>query len=82
MVTIDGQKFEYLDIIEKADGFKVYGYDTYKKGSVLAGQTRINFLDSFYTLEEAKEVYPQAGLSHSLLQPQNTYDHLSEDGDY
>jgi hypothetical protein len=77
------KKYDWLDIIEKQDGrFVVYGYDEYPHSSVLAGQTRKNFLDAFYSLEEAEKAYPDAGLSHSMLQPENSFDHLPDDSDY
>lgn len=40
--------------------FGVYQYDTYPRGSVLAGQQRRIFLDSFKTEAEAIAAYPQA----------------------
>ncbi len=43
--------------------FGVYRYDEYPRGSVLAGQMRRSFLDSFETLEEAKAAYPGADVA-------------------
>ena len=40
--------------------YGVYKYDRYPRHSVLAGQTRRLFLDSFLTLEEAQKAYPDA----------------------
>lgn len=40
--------------------YGVYEYSTYERSSVLAGQQRRVFLDSFKTLEEAKAKYPGA----------------------
>jgi len=75
-------KFDYMDIIEKDDGrFVVYGYDTFPRDSVMAGQSRKNYLDSFYSLEEAQKAYPKVELGHQLMQPENTFDHLPEGGD-
>ena len=56
--------------------------NVYPSHSVLAGQTIIQFVDSFDTLEEAEEAYPNAVVSNHLLVPRNTYDHLPDDADY
>lgn len=53
----------------------------YPKHSVLAGQDRICFVDSFNDLYDAQKKYPSAELSHALLMPQNTYDHLPDSQD-
>jgi hypothetical protein len=50
----------------------------YPKHSVLAGQTIIRFVDRFETLEEAREAFPEARVSHALLMPQNSFDHLED----
>lgn len=42
------------------DEYGVYEYDTYPETSVLAGQERRRFLDSFPTLAEARAAYPDA----------------------
>jgi hypothetical protein len=59
----------------------VKGYDTYPRGSVLEGQTRIRFLDAYDTVEEAEKAYPQAVMSHRLLEPRNTFNHLGPPDD-
>lgn len=43
------------------DEYGVYTYDEYPARSVLAGQPRRTFLDSFDTLDEARAAYPGAG---------------------
>jgi hypothetical protein len=45
------------------DRYGVYRYDVYPESSVLAGQERRSFLDSFKTLDEAKAAYPDAEFS-------------------
>jgi hypothetical protein len=45
------------------DEYGVYGYDEYPAGSVLEGQPRRRFLDSFDTLAEARAAYPGASWS-------------------
>ncbi len=43
--------------------WSVYGYDKYPESSVLAGQRRRMYLNSFSTVEDAAEAYPDAELS-------------------
>jgi hypothetical protein len=43
-----------------SDEYGVYEYSRYGRSSVLAGQQRRVFLDSFDTLEEARAAYPTA----------------------
>jgi hypothetical protein len=38
----------------------VYGWGTYPESSVLAGQSRKQFIDSFDTEEQARAFYPEA----------------------
>jgi hypothetical protein len=80
----DSTRFHEIVIIPERHGnYTVKGHGTYEKHSVLAGQTKIVFLDSFDSYEEAKAVYPEAVNSHNLLEPVNTFDHLSdEEGSY
>ena len=40
--------------------YGVYEYGTYPRSSVLAGQEKRMFLDSFDTIEEARKAYPGA----------------------
>lgn len=51
------------------DEYGVYEYDRYPRGSVLAGQERRTFLDSFETLEAARAKYPGADESGCGYQP-------------
>jgi len=78
--------FDYMHILSRegihGEEYVVKGYDRFPQNSVLAGQTRINFVDSFNDLEEAQKAYPEATLSHPMIEPVNTYDHLSDEGDY
>lgn len=66
------------------DGMAVVKDDSevYPSHSVLAGQPIIKFVDSFDTIEEAQAVYPEAQLTHDLIAPHNTFDHLPDDTDY
>jgi hypothetical protein len=45
--------------------YLVYGHGTYEASSVLAGQYRRCFIDSYPTLEAAQEKYPDAEVSGS-----------------
>jgi hypothetical protein len=51
--------------------YGVYEYDEYPYNSVLAGQTRRSFLNSFETLEEAQKEYPNASLHGCGYEPVN-----------
>jgi hypothetical protein len=42
------------------DQYGVYAYSEYPESSVLAGQTKRSFVDSFDTLAEAQKTYPAA----------------------
>jgi len=61
--------------------YGVYEYSTYPRSSVLAGQQRRVFLDSFPTLAEAKAAYPSAEEADCGFQEPNL-NHLPDDDDY
>jgi len=61
--------------------YGVYKYGVYPRSSVLAGQTRRVFLDSFATLEEAQAEYPDAVVASCGYQ-EPYLNHLPDDGDY
>lgn len=63
-------------------GFSVHAWGTYPSSSVLAGQSCKQFLNSFDTVGEVLEAYPNAQGSHPLMQRQNTFDHLPDGPDY
>ena len=66
--------------IEQKNGrFAVYGFGTYGRGSVLAGQTMKRFLDFYDTEAEAVAAYPQA--SPGYRSAHNTYGHLPGEDD-
>lgn len=68
---------------ESPTRYTVKGHGTYARHSVLAGQTKIVFLDSFDSHQEAIEAYPGATDSHKFLEPVNTFDHLDDtEGSY
>jgi hypothetical protein len=77
-----GEKYDYMHILQDGEyEFTVKGYGTYERSSVLAGQVKICFVDSFDTLEEAQAEYPEADLSSGMMEPQNTFDHLPDGPD-
>lgn len=49
--------------------YDVHAWDTYEDSSVLAGQPRKSWVDTFASLEDAQAEYPMANLSHPLLEP-------------
>ena len=61
--------------------YGVYQYSVYPRSSVLAGQTRRVWLDSYTTLEEAQAQYPEAEVTTSCYKAPYL-NHLPDDGDY
>lgn len=59
----------------------VYGWSTYPRSSVLAGQPMKQFLDSFDTHEEATAKYPEAVQSSKWAEPQVSLSHLPGEDD-
>jgi hypothetical protein len=76
-----GKRYDYLTYEARRDIFVVHGWSTYPESSVLAGQAMKCYIDSFSCEEDVKAKYPEAEASHPMLQPQNTFDHLPDDGD-
>ena len=56
----DISKYDWLSIEPHRDGWAVYGHGTFEPTSVLAGQPSRTFLDSFDSVNEAEEKYPDA----------------------
>ena len=65
-----------------SEEYGVYEYGRYGRGSVLAGQQKRMFLDSFATLEEAKAAYPNAEYHEASGYQAPYLNHLPDDGDY
>lgn len=59
----------------------VYGWGTYPRSSVLAGQPMKQFIDSFDTEEAARERYPNVTASNRLLDPVVSLAHLPGEDD-
>lgn len=62
-------------------GVSVYGFGTYPRSSVLAGQTMKRYLAGFATEAEARAAYPEAEADVGYRDPCNTYDHLPGEDD-
>lgn len=76
----DVSKFDYVNIIPEKNGkFTVKGYDSFPSHSVMAGQVRKNFLASFDSVEAAQAAFPTAKMSHHMMEPENSYDHLENE---
>lgn len=74
------EDFNYLYITEcEYGGYNVKGVGTYGETSVLAGQDKIVFIETFETEEAAEQAFPMADKIHKMSQPRNTFDHLSDD---
>lgn len=56
-------EFPSIGATYRRDEYGVYAYDEYPRSSVLAGQERRSFIESFPTLEAARAAYPQALVS-------------------
>jgi hypothetical protein len=63
--------------------YGVYEYSTYPSSSVLAGQQKRVFLDSFATLSEAQAAYPEAEYldEGGTLRQEPYLGHLPDEGD-
>lgn len=60
---------------------KKFTPDGYPPHSVLAGQVLIQYEAHFDSIEEAQSAYPDANFGSKWTSAQNTFDHLSDDGD-
>ena len=76
--------FDYYTISHSryGDGFDVFGWGTYERGSVLEGQPQKVFLDAFETLEAAKAEFPTATMSSRWMEPQVSLAHLPGADDF
>lgn len=81
---METNEYDYLTINKDkyGNGYNVYGWGTYPEESVLAGQALKQYLDGgFESVEAAQEAFPGARLSHPLLEPQVSLDHLPDGPD-
>lgn len=76
-------RFDYYTAnAEGDDGVFVYGWGTYGRSSVLAGQAMKMGLDHFDTIEEARKVYgDDLEFSSRWTEPGNSVGHLPGEDD-
>ena len=61
----------------KYGGWSVYEFDVYPRSSVLAGQTRKQWIAGYDSLEEAQQEHPTADVGY--VDANNSFDHLPDD---
>ena len=59
-------------------GYNIYGWGVYERGSILAGQQRKSFMNSYHTVDDALKDYPDANVSEGIVPTHNTFDHLPD----
>jgi hypothetical protein len=64
------------------DGLNIYGWGTYGRSSVLAGQARKQFIGCCESQEEAEAKYPGISWGNKWIDPQNSVNHLPDGPDY
>ena len=82
--------FDYYTKHREADGsVTLKGWGRYGRSSVLAGQSMKQFIDSFPSEAELNAALVEAGIfpaevewSSKWVEPQNTFDHLSDGSDW
>jgi hypothetical protein len=75
--------YDYKHLLPNPDGsVTVKGYGTYAANSVLAGQVKICFIGRYARTADALADHPTATMSHAMIEPVNTFNHLGEDNDY
>ncbi len=74
-------EFEYYTMAADPDGVIVYGWGTYERHSVLAGQASKMFLEMFDTEAQAVEVYGNMNYSSKWTEPDISLNHLPDGGD-
>ncbi len=79
---MSNEKFDYYTInLHDDEAASVFGWSTYERSSVLAGQPRKVYIESFDTLAEAEAAYPGAGISSRWTEPQISVSHLPGEDD-
>jgi hypothetical protein len=78
--------YDYFTKQNKGDCFVLYGWGIYPPSSVLAGQPRKSYLESFGTKSELEQFVRDAGLnanwSNEWTEPQISLNHISDEEDY
>ena len=79
------EQFKYYTINYLAEYgescYGIYGWGVYPRTSVLAGQARKVFVESFDTIEAAQAAYPGANESNKWTEPQVSLNHLPSEDD-
>lgn len=65
MGNFANDEFEYFTIERRDEDVVVYGHGVYGRGSVLEGQARKAFIDSFPDVAAAQKAYPQASVGNT-----------------
>jgi hypothetical protein len=64
------------------DEVNIYGWGTYEPHSVLAGQPKKVFIDTFDTLDDALRAFPDAQGGGKFTDPQVSLNHLPGEDDF
>lgn len=70
-----------IEVKRGMEPYTVYGWGTYPRSSVLAGQAMKVFIDSYATREEAETAYPEAAPGSKYTDPQVSLNHLPDEND-
>ena len=65
----------------EGEGYNVYEWGRYERGSVLAGQERKTFIEAYETLEAATKARPQAEIMGHSVECHNSFGHLPDEDD-
>ena len=61
--------------------FHVFKWGIWERGSLLAGQQKKSYWDTFETVKDALRFYPKAEVSEWVIDAHNTFDHLPDEDD-
>jgi len=78
----NGKQYDYCTLSwNERGGVNLYGWGTYGRSSVLAGQSKKCFLEMYDSQEEAEAKHPDLGFSSKWTEPRNTFNHLPDHQD-
>lgn len=78
----NGKQYDYCTLsFNEYGGINLYGWGTYGRSSVLAGQSKKQFLEMYDTKEEAEKLHPDLAFSSKWTEPQNSFNHLPDTQD-
>ena len=83
-------EYDYYEKRRRPDGsVDILGWGVYGSSSVLAGQAMKSFLDTYETEELADAALTEIGIypkdvhwNHPMMEPQVSYNHLTDEEDY